>query len=84
MSSFRQTFSRNRAGSATTPLQALFQDVPPTSSPNPGDITTFFDDLQTFLTLACINPVLITQMWSQVIYWVSCMGLRFCDWTTCD
>ncbi|KAI0320337.1 DIL domain-containing protein, partial [Amylostereum chailletii] len=72
MSSLRQTFSRKRAGSSTTPLQALFSDTAAAPTPNPGDITSFFDALQTFLTLSCINPALITQMWSQVIYWIAC------------
>ncbi|KAA1468705.1 hypothetical protein DENSPDRAFT_485477 [Dentipellis sp. KUC8613] len=69
--SIRQSFQRNRAGSVT-PLSALFQDAPPVATPNPGDITGFFDALQTMLTLSGINPALITQMWSQVIYWISC------------
>ncbi|KZV77519.1 hypothetical protein PENSPDRAFT_3851 [Peniophora sp. CONT] len=80
--SLRNTFSRARAGSAapTTPLQSLFaaeqaqqqtQPSPP-AGPSPADITDFFDALQTLLTLSGINPALITQMWSQVIYWIAC------------
>ena len=67
-SSLRQSFTRTRAGSVATPLQAAFQQ----DSPHPGDITSFFDALQTLLTLSGINPALITQMWSQVFYWIAC------------
>ncbi|KAI0033413.1 DIL domain-containing protein [Vararia minispora EC-137] len=72
--SIRNTFSRSRAQSATTPLQSLFADtVPPQSAgPNPSDITSFFDALQTLFTLSGINPALITQLWSQVFYWIAC------------
>jgi hypothetical protein len=28
--------------------------------------------LQTFLILSGTNPALITQMWSQVFYWIAC------------
>ncbi|THH11747.1 hypothetical protein EW146_g7944 [Bondarzewia mesenterica] len=69
-SSLRQSLSRKRASSATTPSQSLFQDNVP--SPHPGDITAFFDALQTLLALSGVNPALITQMWSQVFYWIAC------------
>ncbi|KAI0274770.1 DIL domain-containing protein [Gloeopeniophorella convolvens] len=72
--SLRQSFSITRGGSSITPLQSMFQDVhpPQVQTPNPGDITSFFDALQTFLTLSGVNPALVTQMWSQVIYWIAC------------
>ena len=73
-SSLRQSFTRTRAGSVATPLQAAFQQ----DSPHPGDITSFFDALQTLLTLSGINPALITQMWSQVFYWIACKLLPRC------
>ncbi|KAI0068436.1 hypothetical protein BV25DRAFT_1875981 [Artomyces pyxidatus] len=73
--SIRQSFSRKAGASGTTPLQAFFQDPPNSphpTTPHPGDITAFFDALQTLLTLSGINPALITQMWSQVLYWIAC------------
>jgi hypothetical protein len=69
-SSFRQTFSRARTSSSNPPLQSVFSDTPPT--PSPRDITSFITALHTLLTLADINPVLITQLWSQVMFWTSC------------
>lgn len=72
--SLRQTLARGRAPSGTTPLQALFVDpvpsVPP--PPSPKDITSFMTALHTLLTLSGINPALIIQLWSQVMYWTAC------------
>ena len=42
------------------------------TKPNPTSITFVFDALQTFLILSGTNPALITQMWSQVFYWIAC------------
>ncbi|KAI0788667.1 DIL domain-containing protein [Abortiporus biennis] len=67
--SLRQTFSRSRT-TTSTPIQALFADTPPSISPK--DITSFMTAFQTFLTLSDINPVIITQFWSQVMYWTAC------------
>ncbi|KAJ6575026.1 DIL domain-containing protein [Mycena capillaripes] len=69
-SSLKQSFSRARAGSAATPIQSLFSDGPPPTSP--ADITSFLTALHTLLTLSDVNPVLTTQLWSQVMYWTSC------------
>ncbi|KAF7320071.1 hypothetical protein MKEN_00791400 [Mycena kentingensis (nom. inval.)] len=69
-SSLRQSFARARAGSQTTPIQALFSDGPPQTSV--ADITSFLTALHTLLTLSDVNPVLTTQLWSQVMYWTSC------------
>lgn len=69
-SSLRQTFTRSRAVSTTAPMQGMFSEQP--STPQPSEITGFFDALQTMLTLSGINPALITQMWSQILYWMSC------------
>lgn len=68
--SIRNTLSRGRNGSATTPLQAIFPDSPPT--PTPRDITSHLTALHALLTLSGINPALITQFWSQVMYWTAC------------
>ena len=68
--SIRNTFSRGRNGSTATPLQSLFPDSPP--SPTPKDITSHLTALHTLLTLSGINPALITQFWSQVMYWTAC------------
>lgn len=68
--SLRQTFSRARAPSSTTPLQNIFPDSPP--PPSPRDVTSFLTALHTLFTLSEINPALITQLWSQVMFWTSC------------
>lgn len=71
--SLKQSFSRSRGGSSGTPIQSMFQDIQPSPSrPNPSDLTSVFDALQTFLILSGTNPALITQMWSQVFYWIAC------------
>lgn len=69
-SSLRQTFTRGRAPSSATPLLSLFPDAPP--PPSPVDLTSFFTSLHTLLTLSDVNPALIAQFWSQVMYWTSC------------
>lgn len=69
-SSLRNTFSRTRASSSATPIQAFYQESQVAGGP--GEITGFFDALQTLLTLSGVNPALITQMWSQILYWMSC------------
>ena len=71
--SLKQSFSKSRGGSSSAPLQSLFNDVQPQpSTTNPTSITSVFDALQTFLMLSGTNPALITQMWSQVFYWIAC------------
>ena len=76
--SIRQTFSRARGTSSATPLQTLFSDVsqpPPTS---PKNIISFMTALQTLLSLSGVNPAIIIQFWSQVMYWTACtLQLRF-------
>lgn len=64
--SLKQSFSRSRG----THMHSIFQDTP--SRPKPSDVTSVFDALQTFLVLSGTNPALITQMWSQVFYWIAC------------
>lgn len=61
-------FARNRG--TLTPLTSLFPDSSPT--PSPADLTSFLTALHALLTLSHINPVLTTQLWSQVFYWTSC------------
>ncbi|KAH9846836.1 DIL domain-containing protein [Lenzites betulinus] len=70
--SFRQTFSRARAPSAATPLQSLFTDAPQPSLTTPKDMISFMTALHAFLIMSGINPALITQFWSQVMYWTAC------------
>ena len=71
--SFKKTFSRSRGGSSGAPLQSMFQDMQHSpSGPNPDSVTSFFDALQTFLVLSGANPAFITQIWSQVFYWLAC------------
>ena len=64
--SLKQSFSRSRG----TPIHSMFQDISP--GPNPSDLTSIFDALQTFLILSGANPALIIQLWSQVFYWLAC------------
>ncbi|KIK70898.1 hypothetical protein GYMLUDRAFT_32974 [Collybiopsis luxurians FD-317 M1] len=68
-SSIRQTFSRARS-SSTTPLHSLFTED--SKTPSPTALTSYLTALHTFLTLSDINPALVTQLWSQVMYWTSC------------
>ncbi|GBE77775.1 hypothetical protein SCP_0106570 [Sparassis crispa] len=70
--SLRQTFTRARAPSSAAPLQSLFTDTSTPPPPSPRDITSFMTALHTLLTLSGINPSLIVQLWSQVMYWTAC------------
>jgi hypothetical protein len=67
LSSLRQTLSRVRGQS--TSLYSLFQD---SSHPSPLVLISFLTSLHTLLVMSNINPVIITQLWSQVMYWTSC------------
>ncbi|KAI0348366.1 hypothetical protein BDW22DRAFT_1385642 [Trametopsis cervina] len=67
--SLRQTFGRGRPP-AVAPLGGSATDLSSVSSPQ--DIISFMTALQTFLSLANINPALSTQLWSQVMYWAAC------------
>ena len=67
LSSLRQTLSRARGQSS--PLSSLFQDSP---HPSPLVLISFMTSLHTLLVLSNINPVIIAQLWSQVMYWTSC------------
>ncbi|KAI0639675.1 DIL domain-containing protein [Trametes polyzona] len=70
--SFRQTFSRARAPSSAAPLQSLFSDASQPPPTTPKDIISFMTALHTLLILSGINPALVTQFWSQVMYWTAC------------
>ena len=76
--SLRQTFSRNRGGSTAAQLQSLFdsQQSQPTSL---KDVVSFITALHTLLTMSGINPALIVQFWSQVMYWTACELYRTID-----
>jgi hypothetical protein len=67
LSSLRQTLSRARGQSV--PLSSLFQDSP---VPSPLDLISFMTSLHTLLVMSNINPIIITQLWSQVMYWTTC------------
>ncbi|TFK92779.1 hypothetical protein K466DRAFT_539135 [Polyporus arcularius HHB13444] len=69
---FRQTLTRARGGSVTTPLQSLFAEPQQSSTTSPKDVISFITALHTLLTLSGINPALIVQFWSQVMYWTAC------------
>lgn len=70
LSSLRQTLSRAR-----TPTNAIFVNA----SPSKGlrELVSFLTALHTLLTLSDINPVLIIQFWSQVMYWTSSESADF-------
>ncbi|OCH94762.1 hypothetical protein OBBRIDRAFT_845272 [Obba rivulosa] len=71
--SLRQSFARTRASSATTPLQAIFTDpIAPNASQSPQDITSFMTAIHTLMVMSGINPALIVQFWSQIMYWAAC------------
>ncbi|KAJ3826182.1 DIL domain-containing protein [Lentinula raphanica] len=69
-SSIRQSFRTRASSGTTTPLQSLFSDN--SQAPSPSHLTSYLTALHTLLTLSDINPALITQLWSQVMYWTSC------------
>ncbi|KAF8527881.1 hypothetical protein BU17DRAFT_73568 [Hysterangium stoloniferum] len=64
-----QSLTRSRAGSLTPVLSSFHTEA---AMPNPRDITSQLDALYTLLTLAGINPALITQIFSQVMFWTAC------------
>ena len=74
-SSLRKTITRSRGPSSAPPLSSIFNESPP--APSPYDLTSFLTSLHLFLTLSDINPAIITQLWSQVMYWTSCMTAIF-------
>ncbi|KAM6498026.1 DIL domain containing protein [Amanita muscaria] len=67
-SSLRKTFARTRASSSATPLSSIFSEIPP---PTPHDLTVFLTAVHSLLALSNVNPSLIVQIWSQVMYWTS-------------
>lgn len=69
--SLRQTFTRNRGGSTATQLQSLF-DSQQSQTTSPKDVVSFITALHMLLTLSGVNPALIVQFWSQVMYWTAC------------
>ncbi|KZT75110.1 hypothetical protein DAEQUDRAFT_720328 [Daedalea quercina L-15889] len=70
--SLRQTLARTRAPS-NAQLQSIFSDPAATPPPpSPKDITSFISALHTLLTMSGINPAIIIQLWSQVMYWTAC------------
>jgi hypothetical protein len=67
LSSLRQTLSRAKTPSTVFNTHS---DIPQTTGLR--DLTSFLTALHTLLTLSDVNPVLMIQFWSQVIYWTSC------------
>lgn len=72
LSSLRQSVNRARGHSSATPISSIFQDSASQAQPSSLDLTSFLTSLHTLLMLSDINPVIITQLWSQVMYWTSC------------
>jgi len=71
LSSLRQTFSRHRDNASISSLQSFFLD-PSASSHSPQELVVFLSAMHTLLTDAGINPAIIIQLWSQIMYWTSC------------
>ncbi|PVF94843.1 hypothetical protein CPB86DRAFT_808363 [Serendipita vermifera] len=82
-SSIKDTLSRaagSVSGSATPAngpaasqsLASLAGKAGGKGSNSPQDVTTLLTALYTFMSLAGVNPVLIIQTFSQVMYWTSC------------
>ena len=53
-------------------LSSLRQTLSRAQRPSPFDLISFMTSLHTLLVMSNINPVIITQLWSQVMYWTSC------------
>jgi hypothetical protein len=71
--SFRDTMTRVRTANNTpTPLQAIFADGVVATTPT--DALSFMTALHIFMVSSNINPALVTQVWSQVMYWTACKG----------
>lgn len=68
-SSLRSTMTRAR-GASTASLQAFMVEGPPPTQ-TPQELIIFLSALHTLLTDTGINPAIITQLWSQVMYWTS-------------
>lgn len=64
----RQTLGRGRGMSGT--LNNNLADDTPSSSPK--TITSFMTAMHTLFTIADLNPALVVQLWSQVMYWAAC------------
>lgn len=67
LSSLRHTFSRAKI--PTTP--ASIDNLDSSTSNGLQELLAFLTALHILLTLSDINPALITQFWSQVMYWTS-------------
>ncbi|KAF9535373.1 DIL domain-containing protein [Crepidotus variabilis] len=71
LGSLRDTIGRSRGGASAPSLAAIFQE-PNATAPSPLDLTSFLTSLHLLLVFSDINPAIITQLWSQVMYWTSC------------
>ncbi|KAL0071916.1 hypothetical protein AAF712_000839 [Marasmius tenuissimus] len=72
-SSIRQSLSSSRNRSGSVALQSLFNDpaTDPEKETELSKLMNFLTALQTMLVLSNVNPALITQLWSQVMYWTA-------------
>ncbi|EIW86798.1 hypothetical protein CONPUDRAFT_161452 [Coniophora puteana RWD-64-598 SS2] len=66
--SLRSSIARARTSTGGS-IQTMFND---TAQSPVQELTSFLTALHTFLVLSDINPALVGQFWSQVIYWTSC------------
>lgn len=93
-SSLRQTIGRASQPSAssafppTSPNYPHSPNSPLPPSTSPASITAVLTSIHTLLTLYTINPAIIIQAHSQVMYWISCevvsllSVLYFCSYGT--
>ncbi|EJD03989.1 uncharacterized protein FOMMEDRAFT_83167 [Fomitiporia mediterranea MF3/22] len=64
------TMTRARVAS-TASLQSFLTEGPPPSH-TPQELTMYLSALHSLLLDSGINPAIITQLWSQIMYWTSC------------
>lgn len=74
-SSIRQSFNRARAGSSISSIQNIFTEGS-ASTHSPEQLVGFLSALHTLLIDAGINPAIVTQLWSQTIYWTACTSFH--------
>lgn len=56
---------------STASLQSFVTDGPPPAQ-SPQELVIFLSALHELLIDSGINPAIITQLWSQVMYWTAC------------
>lgn len=67
--SLRSTVTRAR-GASTASIHNIFTEGPPPTQ-TPRELILFLSALHTLLIEGGVNPAIITQLWSQVMYWTA-------------